>query len=98
MKIINVLLFLGASLGAASLAHENGNTRGDVHSCTELLPPDQQYHLVLSTTIDTGQKKHDLNWSIKMDDGKGEEKSDFIDDEKDKRIEPFIECLINVVQ
>ena len=33
-----------------------------------------------------------------MDDGKGEEKSDIVDDEKDKKIEPFIECLLGLLQ
>ena len=97
IKIITALCLL-MSFCSAAMSQEGEQHKTNIGLCSELLPSDHKYKLVLTTTIDTSQEARDLNWSIKMDDGQGEEKSDTADDEKDKRIEPFIECLINVVQ
>lgn len=93
-----IILFISMSVCSMVLSQESASHKSNVSSCAKLLPSDQNYHLMLSTSIDTGEEEQDLNWSIKMDDGKGEEKSDIVDDEKDKKIEPFIECLLGLLQ
>lgn len=92
-----ILLFTACFYSGLS-ANEKSTSKPNVHSCTELLPADQAYKLVLTTNIDTSKEVQGLSWSIKMTDGEGEEDSDAIDNKKDKEIEPFIECLLPLIQ
>ena len=98
MREFIVILLSSMFFCSIVLSQEGASHKSTFSSCAELLPPDQKYQLVLTTNFDTGQKEQDLSWNIKMVDGKGEEKSDKVDDEKDKKIEPFIECLLTLVQ
>ena len=94
MKKLFFAFLIVLSVTFTILAESSTNT---VQSCIELLPDGREYKLSLQTSIDTKESGDELIWDIKMDDGRGEE-SDIVDDQMDKEIEPFIECLIPLLQ
>ena len=71
--------------------------------CTKLLPNDADfdgavYNLTLQTTIDSTAPGAELDWGIEMNDGRQEEISDSLDDKLDRKIEPFIGCILQFIQ
>ena len=95
MKKLFFLFVVVLNVNFTILAKSNTSP---VQSCIELLPDSQEYQLSLKTSIDTKKSGGELVWDIKMGDGRGEEESDLIDDQIDGEIEPFIECLIPLLQ
>ena len=95
MKKIYFAILVVLSVNFTILAKSSAAT---IQSCIEFLPDGGEYQLSLKTSIDTKEIGGKLVWDIEMGDGTGEEKSDLVDDQMDKEIEPFIECLIPLLQ
>lgn len=93
-----VLLFLATLVFClTAYASEINMKKTAMQTCIELLPRGYEFDVTLKTKIDTSNTISELRWEIEMGDGKGEEESDAVDDEKDKTIEPFIECLLPLI-
>jgi len=98
MKIHPKIVILSMALFAQTSIAGVNSGQNSISSCTDLLPTDNKYHLVLETNINPKGAEKELVWNIEMDDGSNEEISDEEDDRRDKEIELFIKCIMPLIQ